>query len=118
MHVSGKNLNLNDDSTKKLLLWFRLCFGCLMLGVVCLGTGIALLCLDISFKLALAITISGSVFLVMYFLFVISFSLAFIDVSNKRPQISLKTTDIPEGYKLGDPFIPVKPKEEEKYCLL
>lgn len=111
--VSRKKLNIdNSKDDKNILLGWRIVFGCFMLGVILLGCGIPFLCLDILFKLAIAMTVIGTICSAIYLVIAILVTCAIISNAGKG-ELKLKSEDIPKGYELGDSIIPMKPKEKE-----
>ncbi len=109
--VSRKKLNNSKDDKNTLLGW-RIVLGCFTLGAVLLGCGIPFLCLDILFKLAIAMTVIGTICSAIYLVIAILVTCKIISNAGKG-ELKLRSEDIPKGYKLGDSIIPMKPKEKE-----
>ncbi len=108
--VSKKRFNSDDEKSELWMLRFVL--GCFMLGVILLGCGIPLLCLDILFKLAIAMTVIGAICSAIYLVVAIYSAYLMIGEAGKG-NLKLTPENIPKGYKLGDSIIPMKPKEKE-----
>lgn len=115
--VSGKEVDLNHKEKRNLLLLLRFWVGCFVLMVILLGFGIPLLCLNILFKLAVAMTAVGAVCLVIHLALttLMSYFPAIGCQSEENDYVSLGPQDIPKGYQLGDTIIPIiESKKEEK----
>ena len=111
--VSRKKLNIDNSKEDRFeLLIMRIVLGCFTLGVILLGCGIPFLCLDILFKLAIAMTVIGTICSAIYLVIAILVTCAIISNAGKG-ELKLKSEDIPKGYELGDSIIPMKPKEKE-----
>ena len=115
--VSKKQLNIasdkdEDKGKKSALLIVRIVLGCFALGVILLGCGIPFLCLDILFKLAIAMTVIGAICSTIYSVMAIWMAYLMIGEAGKG-NLKLTPENIPKGYKLGDSIIPMKPKEKE-----
>lgn len=118
--VSGKEIDNSDSDGKGNLYFFRFTLGCFMLGVVLLGCGIPFLCLDILFKLAVAMTVIGAICSVIYLSIAIVMACCLRSQVHSVLQIGALQSKIVQseyvlkGYQLGDSIIPVKPEEEKK----
>ena len=111
--VSRKKLDIDNSKYDKnsLLVW-RIVLVCFTLGAVLLGCGIPFLCLDILLKLAIAMTVIGTICSAIYLVIAILVTCKIISDAGKG-KLKLKSEDIPKGYELGDSIIPMKPKEKE-----
>lgn len=115
--VSGKEVDLNHKEERNLLLFLRFLVGCFISMIILLGFGVPLLCLNILFELAVAMTAVGAVCLVIHLALTTLVSYLFaIGYQNKENDyVSLGPQNIPKGYQLGDTIIPIiESKKEEK----
>ena len=115
--VSGKEIDLSDKIARDFVISLRFLVGCFISMIILLGFGVPLLCLNILFKLAVAMTAVGAVCLVIHLALTTLVSYLFaIGYQNKENDyVSLGPQDIPKGYQLGDTIIPIiESKKEEK----
>ena len=115
--VSGKEIDLSDETARNFVISLRFLVGCFISMIILLGFGVPLLCLNILFKLAVAMTAVGAVCLVIHLALttVVSYLLAIGYRNKENDYVPLGPQDIPKGYQLGDTIIPIiESKKEEK----